>query len=331
MTPGSTLSEAKDLHVTNDLATIPVICGPTASGKSAVAMWLSLRRELLVISADSRQIYRGFDIGTAKPSRADLDRVPHRGIDVVDPVERYSAAEWVTAAQRAIGEAQSGGRIPIIVGGTGFYIGALFRPLFAEPPLDVDRRRSVQSVLDGLETDELRRWCRDLDPARAHLGRAQLLRAIEIALLTGQRLSELHAADTRPSLYQPRYLLVDPGAGLQQRIASRTTTMLDSGWPDEVRQLMETVPEDAPAWNASGYDAVRELVRGAIDRATAFERILIETRQYAKRQRTWFRHQLPRESVQLVNHGHSGWQEIVDSWINSVVPANRSQTGGRAE
>ena len=306
--------------MTGELATIPVICGPTASGKSAVAMWLSLRRELLVISADSRQIYRTFDVGTAKPSRHDLERVPHRGIDVVDPTERYSAAEWVAMAQRAIGEAQASGRIPIIVGGTGFYIGALFQPLFAEPPLDGERRRRVQAALDRLEVDELRRWCRALDPARAHLGKTQLVRAIEVALLTGERLSELHAAHARPSLYRPRYLLVDPGAELQQRIASRTASMLDSGWCDEVQVLRQTVPDDAPAWNSSGYGVVRELVQGQIDRATALERIIIETRQYAKRQRTWFRHQLPRESVQLVSHGQSGWQEVVDRWITDVVP-----------
>ena len=298
---------------------IPVICGPTASGKSGVAMWLSLRRELLVISADSRQIYRGFDIGTAKPPQADLERVPHRGVDVADPTARYSAAEWVSMAQRAIGEAQSSGRVPIIVGGTGFYMGALFRPLFEEPPLDAEKRRNVQTALDTFDLDELRRWCQALDPARAHLGRTQLIRAIEVALLTGQRLSELHAANARPSHYQPCYLLVDPGAELQQRIASRTAAMLDTGWPEEVQRLMQTVPEDAPAWNASGYEVVRELVRGGIDRAAALQRIIIETRQYAKRQRTWFRHQLPRERVQLVNFGQTGWQEVVDRWITEVV------------
>src|SRR3954447_9305196 len=113
------------------LTTVPVICGPTASGKSAVAMWLSLRRELLIISADSRQIYRSFDIGTAKPAPDELSRVPHVGADVVEPDQRYSAAEWTQMAQRAITEALAAGRLPIIVGGTGFYIAALFKPLWA--------------------------------------------------------------------------------------------------------------------------------------------------------------------------------------------------------
>ena len=308
-----------------ELATIPVICGPTASGKSAVAMWLSLRRELLVISADSRQIYRGFDIGTAKPPRADLERVPHRGIDVAEPVDRYSAADWVAMAQRAIGEALAAGRVPVVVGGTGFYIGALFRPLFAEPPLDGDRRLAVQGALEALETEELRRWCAALDPARAHLGRTQLVRALEVALLTGQRLSELHASNARPSQYKPCYLLVDPGTALQARIAERTAAMLDGGWPEEVKSLMESVPADAPAWNASGYGVVRELLRGEIDRAAALERIVIETRQYAKRQRTWFRHQLERDNVKRLAYGQSGWQEVVNSWFTEAVAKMQSR------
>jgi tRNA dimethylallyltransferase len=292
-------------------------------------MWLSLRRELLVISADSRQIYRGFDVGTAKPPRADLERVPHRGVDVADPTERYSAAEWVVMAQRAIGEAKASGRIPIVVGGTGFYIGALFKPLFAEPPLDGERRAALQTELDTIETEELRRWCAALDPARAHLGRAQLLRAVEVALLTGQRLSELHASNARPRLYQPCYLLVDPGTELQARIVSRASAMFDAGWTDEVAALMQTIPSDAPAWNASGYGVVRELVEGVIDRDVALERVIVETRQYAKRQRTWFRHQLQRDNVQRLHPGESGWQEVVDAWITEVVSKMHSQRIGQ--
>lgn len=306
------------------LATIPVICGSTASGKSAIAAWLSLRREILVISADSRQIYRGFDLGTAKPTAEDQRRVPHRGIDVVDPTGRYSAAEWVALAQRAISEALLSGRLPVVVGGTGFYIGALFRPLWAEPPLDAKRRASIQAALGEASTDELRRWCAALDPARAHMGRAQLLRAIEIALLTGQRLSELHAANARPGAYCPSYLLVDPGTEVPSRIAVRASAMLDAGWPDEVRRLVDAVPADAPAWNATGYNVVREYVRGEIDRDTALERVIVETRQYAKRQRTWFRHQLEHGRVQRLAPNAPGWQETVDRWITEVEAMMRA-------
>jgi len=297
------------------LPSIPVICGPTASGKSAIAMWLSRRREIVIVSADSRQIYRGFDLGTAKPSRDDQDRVPHRAIDVVDPSGRYSAAQWTELADRSIREAIASGRLPIVVGGTGFYIGALFRPLWAEPLLEPQRRAAVQQALGAKDTDELRRWCRSLDPRRAHLGRAQLLRAIEIALLTGERLSSLHATQSRPARWMAGYLLVDPGTDLPSRIAARAAAMLEGGWADEVRRLTDAVPAEAPAWNATGYDVVRQYVRGEIDRDTALERIIIETRQYAKRQRTWFRHQLEQERVERLAPNAPGWQEKVDRWI----------------
>lgn len=282
-------------------------------------MWLSLRRELLVVSADSRQIYRGFDVGTAKPTHDERAKVPHRGVDVIDPEGRYSAAEWVALAQRSIDEALSAGRVPIVVGGTGFYIGALFRPLWAQPALDPKRRAAIQAALAESSVDELRRWCQALDPARAHLGRAQLLRAIEVVLLTGERLSELHGAHARPPAYVASYLLVDPGMELPSRIATRATAMLDAGWPEEVRHLIDTVPEHAPAWNATGYGIVRQYVRGELDRSTALDRVVIETRQYAKRQRTWFRHQLERDRVQRLVPGASGWQEVVDRWITEAV------------
>ena len=298
---------------------VPVICGPTAAGKSAVAAWLAERFPILIISADSRQIYRGFDVGTAKPTAEERLRVPHRGIDVADPRERYSAAQWALLAQRAIGEAHASGRLPVVVGGTGFYAAALFRPLWSEPPLDPARRAVIQGALASLTTDELRRWCVVLDPARAHLGRAQLLRAIEIALLTGERLSELHVGRSRPSEYVGDYLLVDPGPELAGRIARRTDEMLAAGWMDEVRQLMQSVDADAPAWHATGYDVLRQHVQGALDRETAIERIVIDTRQYAKRQRTWFRHQLPRARVQrLALLAGDEWQRVAADWMRRV-------------
>jgi tRNA dimethylallyltransferase len=321
-------SGAPEARKDSSLATIPVICGPTAAGKSAIAMWLSLRREILVISADSRQIYRRFDLGTSKPTRDARARVPHRGIDVVDPGERYSAAQWAGLAQSAIHEAVEAGRIPIVVGGTGFYIGALFRPLWAQPPVDAKRRAALQDALGEHPTEELRRWCAALDPARAHLGRTQLLRAVEVALLTGVPLSELHVAHARSPAYRASYLLVDPGAELLSRIAARATAMLDGGWDDEVRALIDVVPADAPAWNATGYDVVRRHVLGELDRRATLDRVVIETRQYAKRQRTWFRHQLEHDRVQRLVSGAPGWQEAVDRWITELEATMHTSSSG---
>lgn len=291
-------------------------------------MWLAQRREITVINADSRQVYRRFDIGTAKPTPEELRRVPHRGVNVADPGQRFSAADWADLARAAIAEAIGANRIAIVVGGTGFYISALFRPLWEQPSLDVGRRDALQRALAPLSTDELRRWCQALDPARAHLGRTQLLRAVEIALLTGERLSHMHVARARPPAFRASYLLVDPGARLPSRIAARAAAMFEAGWEDEVRALAHDVPADAPAWNATGYDAVRALLRGELDRDGAIDRVVIETRQYAKRQRTWFRHQLANDSVRRLDADEPGWQEIVDRWMTEAEMSWRKSIEG---
>jgi tRNA dimethylallyltransferase len=312
------MSSSADSAGADSVPSIPVICGPTASGKSDLAMWIAGRHPVEIISADSRQIYRGFDIGTAKPSAAERERVPHHGIDVVDPTVRYSAAEWSTMAQRAIRDAIAQGRVPLVVGGTGFYIAALFKPLWEQPTLDPEQRLAVQGKLEQFSLDELRRWCAALDPARAHFGRSQLLRAIEVALLTGQKLSGMHVARARPPLWQPRYLLVDPGTDLHGRIAARASAMLERGWLDEVRERMADVPDDAPAWNATGYELARDHVAGRRSREEMLERIVIDTRQYAKRQRTWFRHQLEADRVTRITPTASGWQEKVERWMHGA-------------
>lgn len=283
-------------------AELRIICGPTAAGKSAIALSLAERHRATIISADSRQIYRGFDIGTAKPTLQEQRTVPHRGIDIVDPAQRYSAAAWADDAVRWIDEARRDGRTPLVVGGTGFYLRALAMPLFEEPALDERRRAALAAVLDNMTTSTLRRWCERLDPARAHLGRTQLLRAIEIATLTGCRISDWHRERERMPTVRARWLVVNPPAEvLAQRIAHRTRRMVEQGWIEEVQSLIRDVPADVPAWNATGYAAVREHLQGALTREAMIERIVIDTRQYAKRQRTWFRHQLPAAGITHVD------------------------------
>lgn len=291
---------------------ISIICGPTGAGKSAIALALAERHGLTIVSADSRQMYRGFDIGTAKPSEAELTCVPHRGIDVADPTERWSAPRWADDATRWIAEA--GADKTLVVGGTGFYLRALVTPLFQAPPLDPLRRAQLSAVLGTLPTEELRRWVETLDPLRAPLGRVQLVRALEIALLTGYRVSDLHReAPARPT-WPARWLLVDPGVRLAARIAARLDAMLAGGWIDEVRALVRHVPADAPAWQACGYEALWEYTAGTRDLASARDAILIGTRQYAKRQRTWFRHQLTGASVTRVDPHDPECGARVEGW-----------------
>ena len=278
-----------------------VITGPTGAGKSALVHALAARVPLAVVSADSRQIYRGFDIGTAKPTAAQRARIPHFGVDVVDPVTRYSAAAWAADAAAWIDDARRAGREPVIVGGTGFYVRALTAPLFVEPSLDPDRRRTIAWHLRTLPLAEVRRWCTALDPERAGLGRAQLERAIEVALLTGVPLTRWHQIAPGAPPRRARYLVVDPGPALGESIAARLDHMLDAGWIEEAGALDARIPEAAPAWNATGYAVVRALARGSVDRAGAREQILVATRQYAKRQRTWMRHQLPPNDVARID------------------------------
>jgi tRNA dimethylallyltransferase len=302
-------------------SSIRVICGPTAAGKSAVALWLAQRHRAAIISADSRQVYRGFDIGTAKPTHQERLSVPHFGIDVLDPAQRYSAAAWADDAERWIAHAQAAGLEPLIVGGTGFYLRALFGTLFHEPALDPRRREALESFLRHMPTEELRRWCAALDPARAHLGRTQLVRGVEIALLTGERVSALHARAPRPPRRTARYLLVDPGPALASRIAERVDRMLDGGWITEAARLAGQVPADAPAWKATGYDVVRALAAGAIERPAAREQVVIATRQYAKRQRTWFRHQLDPRLVRKLDPTARDWQDRAEQWWHGATEA----------
>ena len=300
-----------------------VVCGPTAAGKSAIGMWLAEQAPSTIVSADSRQVYRGFDIGTAKPTLDDRRRVPHEGIDLVEPTARYSAAAWVEAAEQWITEARAAGRRPLVIGGTGLYLRALFDGLFEEPALHAGARLALERELAVMSVAELRRWARTLDPSRAHLGRTQLLRAIEIALLTGQRVSDLHRDRARSPRWHPRYLLVDPGPSLAHRIAARIDEMLANGWLDEVHRLMQTIPADAPAWKASGYDALRQLARGERSGESAREAILVQTRQYAKRQRTWFRHQLPPERVTRLDPATADWRAAVRAWAENASPSSR--------
>lgn len=304
---------------TGDLAgnRVRVICGPTAAGKSGVATRLAIEYGATIISADSRQIYKGFDIGTAKPGTSEMRIIPHRGIDVVNPTERYSASRWVTEARRWIAEAENARRPPIIVGGTGFYVKALFEPLFDAPPLDARRREQLESWIDRQSTERLRSWCELIDPRKARLGRVQLARAIEIGLLTGHRLSDLQSASTRTAdrtELAAHYLVVDPGGKLGSHIEHRVEAMIAAGWADEVQSLMAHVPDDAPAWKASGYRTMKSFVSGETDLLLARSRIIIETRQYAKRQRTWFRHQLGAGSVTRVNPDDPDCDAAVERW-----------------
>jgi tRNA dimethylallyltransferase len=296
-----------------------IICGPTAAGKSDLALKLCETYNAAIVSADSRQIYCEFDIGTAKPTREECARVTHYGIDVVEPDERYSAARWANQADEWIESAGEIEKDAVVVGGTGLYIKALVDPLFNAPDQNPVQRAQLERELATMSVDDLRRWCEQLDPARARLGRTQLLRAIETALLSGSRISDLHSRHKAAKEFEsdgqrPAYLVVDPGTVLVSRIEARVDRMVRAGWADEVRELMRTVSPDAPAWKASGYMVMRSYVEGTLDLSSATQRVIIETRQYAKRQRTWLRNQLPAAAVTHVNPDDPHALTIAREW-----------------
>ena len=275
-------------------ASVPVIVGPTAVGKTAVALALAARLPIEVISADSRQVYRRLDIGTAKPTRKERARLPHHGIDLVEPGARYSAGHFGRDAAGWLAEVRNRGRLPVVVGGTGLYIRALAEGLFHEPPLDPARRRSLDAFTARVEPLELLRWAARLDPGFAGGGRQRAARAIEIALLTGRPLSHWQAAARAGAVITPWYVVLTvPRPVLQQRIARRAEEMVRRGLIEEVAAVLaEGHPPGAPGLDGIGIREAVDYLHGRRPRETVAEAIAVSTRQYAKRQQTWFRHQL---------------------------------------
>jgi tRNA dimethylallyltransferase len=296
----------------------PVLVGPTAVGKTAVALALLAYWPLEVVSADSRQVYRRLDIGTAKPTRKERARLPHHGVDVIDPGSRYSAGLFAREAACWIDEIRSRGRLPVVVGGTGLYIRALAQGLFREPPLDPGRRRSLDAWTACLEPLELLRWAGRLDPGFRGGGRQRAARAIEVALLTGRPLSHWQEAARANGTIEPWYVVLTvPRPVLNQRILRRAQEMVRRGLIEEVAAVLsEGHPPAAPGLDGIGVREAVEYLQGQRTRATVPEAIAINTRQYAKRQQTWFRHQLG-PSVLTLDASRSPERlaaEIAEAW-----------------
>ena len=276
------------------MSAVLVLTGATAVGKTRVADALAALADIEIVSADSRQVYRGLDIGTAKPSTAERAAVPYHGLDLVGPSERYSAGRFASDAAGWIGAVGSRGRVPVVVGGTGFYLRALFDGLFDEPPLEPARRERLRGALAALPGDALARWARRLDAAFRGGGRQRAARAVEMALLTGRPLSALRSERSRPGTLAAWYAVLElPRPALAARIAARTERMLEAGLVEEVRRLLASgVAPDAPGLTGVGYREVVAHLAGTLPGGDLPGAIAAATRRYAKRQETWFRHQL---------------------------------------
>jgi tRNA dimethylallyltransferase len=307
---------------------IVAIVGATATGKSALGLALAERLPGggEIVNADALQVYRGFEVGTAKPEPAERRRVPHHLLDILDPHERYSAGEFARRASQAIAAIRGRGRWPIVVGGSGLYLRALLAGISPVPAADprVRERLRRRAALEGLAplAAELAR----LDPATAARlapGDSQrVLRALEVALVSGLPLSAWIAKQPfgTQSIAAIRVGLTLPRAILYDRIEGRVARMVKSGWIEEVRGLIgRGLAPDLPAFQAIGYRQLVHHVRGDWSLARAIEETVRATRRFAKRQETWFRkepdvtwfsaEELDRRIPQVLAHVESGLGE----------------------
>ena len=280
------------------------LAGSTAVGKSEIALRLAEKLGGEIISVDSMQVYRGLDIGTAKPTAADCVRVPHHLIDVCDLCEAFDAAQFVLRAEKAVAEIQARKKIPIFCGGTGLYFKAFLEGLGKAPPAD----EKLRAELEAAPLEELLEELRKRDPATFEKIDRQnprrIVRAVEVIRLTGKKFSEQRAAResaSRITHHASRILCLTRAADdLRHRIAVRVDEMFARGLVAETQQLLQRgLAENRFAMQAIGYRQVVEHLRGERGLAETIELVKIKTRQFAKRQLTWFR-----------RHGNCEWIEM---------------------
>lgn len=288
------------LNQTSVDARPPVLClmGPTASGKTALALTLAQQLPFEIISVDSALVYRGMDIGTAKPDLTTRQRVPHRLVDILDPSEAYSAGRFRLDAQREIAEIHAKGRIPLLVGGTLLYFRALEQGLTALPSADLAVRARLTATLVEQGNAVLHARLAQIDPiaaARIHPHDTQRIqRALEVHELTGCALTELCRVPRNESLpFRLFKLIVAPTdrQWLHVRIEQRFRAMLEQGFIAEVECLKarSDLDADKPAMRAVGYRQIWQYLEGQLSFAEMVERSIVATRQFAKRQLTWLR------------------------------------------
>lgn len=271
------------------------VVGPTASGKTTVSLLLAERLSAEVVSADSRQIYKHLDIGTAKPTRADRRRVKHYFVDILEPHQEYSAGQFGQEARRVIEKVLKRGRLPILVGGSGLYVKSVIDGLFEGPGKDPVVRARLEEQLDHEGVEGLFETLKKVDPAAAakmtEVKRRQVIRALEVYYITGKPISEFHAEQET----KPRFKAIQVGLKwgreeLYERISQRVDRMISDGLVDEVRGLrIKGYDRRLNALNTVGYKEVFDYLERLRNLGDTIALIKQNTRRFAKRQLTWFR------------------------------------------
>ena len=272
------------------------VLGPTASGKSALGLGLAERHNGEIINCDSTAVYRGFDIGTDKLSIEEQRGIPHHLIDIAEPTEVYTAARFARDAERAIRDIHARGKLPILVGGTGFYYRALVRGLFPGPAANDEMRLRLDRIAGRRGPERLHRLLSRVDPDSA--GRImprdqkRLVRALEVYFTTGRALTD-HFEDTRSLIADCEVIAVSlrlPAAVTAERVARRVEQQFARGVIDEVHGLLARgVPQDARPFGGLVYRQILEMLRGVREEAATRALIVQENRRYARRQLIWFR------------------------------------------
>ncbi len=313
-------------------SSLVVLVGATGSGKTGLALQLAERFDgaLELVSLDSRQIYRGLDLGTGKPTPSERERLPHHLIDLIDPDQRFDAGRYRRAVEELLPRLWDRGVTPIVVGGAGFYLRALEEGFFDLPRNDAllaQLRRQWQR----LPKEELRRRLLEVDPQSAERlhpnDRYRMERALEIHALTGRSMSE-QARDFTPrpvlDLRLRVFHLQWPRWTLHARIARRAEAWLDGGWIEETRGLLaQGWSPDSPGLRILGYREIVDHLAGRIDRRALEERVVIETRRYARRQETWFR----KHPVELRATGED--PALVEQILRALEASRPLDTSGR--
>ncbi len=277
---------------------IYAIVGPTASGKTEIGVALAQRIGGEVVNCDSVQIYKEIEIATAKPSQAEMRGVPHHLIDYVSPNVKYTAADWALDAAEKIKEIEARGRVPILVGGTGFYLRALRQPFFESPKTDEKLREKLAKIKERKGAEHLYKILQRVDKAAAEKlfprDYVRVSRALEVYFQTGERLSKLQPKREIAPEFADRikiYALNPPRALLYERINRRAAVHFQNGLVEEVKNLRARgVKDDTNALGAHGYRRVCEYLRGERSLESAVEQTKQDVRNYAKRQMSWFRH-----------------------------------------